>query len=369
MKFEDSSELIKYLEDTYQVKFYKFKNCDRFHAKVVKWDVNLENLHKVEEIYHILKENELGEIVRTESGGYKQKQFVNWYSFDFFAKHFVRLECVIKQESGFSIMRLGLGKADKKDVPISGRQAFKILKEEFSSDCIDLESYALETKEKGLAAKEEIERPLIQSLVPDKEIFEHVYHIDFHSAYPGAMLETYPEFTKTFTRIYNNRKSGEDKDKLLKLALDASIGYMQSKYCSFKYAHLAKAAINTNNKKMRALSDFIESQGGEIIAYNTDGIWYQRDEGPVHGEGEGRTLGTWENDHFDCTWRCRGCNYEYLEVNQETGEFVYTPVVRGFTRLDKIKPREEWNWGEWLEESVFTFKWNEDTETFEITEN
>lgn len=369
MKFEDKLELIKYLEDTYAVKFCKIKTCDRFHVKVVRWDTNVENLHKVEEIYHILKENELGEIVRTDSGAYRQKQFINWYSFDFFAKHFVRLECVIKCEDAFRIMRLVVGKADQKDVPISGRQAFCILKEELASDCVDLESYALENREAGLAVKEEIEKPLIQSLVPNKEIFEHVYHIDFHSAYPGAMLETYPEFTKTFTRIYNNRKSGKDKDKLLKLALDASIGFMQSKYCRYRYAHLSKAAINTNNKKMLALSDLIESQGGEIIAYNTDGIWYKRDEGPVHGEGEGKNLGTWENDHFDCTWRCKGCNYEYLEVNQETGELVYTPIVRGLTRLDKIKPREEWEWGEWLEEPVFSFKWDETTETFEIAEN
>lgn len=369
MKPEDSLDLIKYLEDTYAVKFNTYKKCDRYRAKITRWDVTAENLRKVEEIYHILKENGLGEIVRTESGAYKQKQFVNWYSFDFFAKHFVRLECIIRIEGAFRIMRLCVGKADQKDVPISGRQAFQILKEELASDCVDLESYALETKEDGLAVKGEIEKPLIQSIVPDKEIFEHVYHIDFHSAYPGAMVETYPEFTKTFTRIYNNRKSGKDKDKLLKLALDASIGFMQSEYCSYKYALLSKAAINTNNKKMLALSDFIESQGGDIIAYNTDGIWYKRDEGPIHGEGEGKNLGTWENDHFDCTWRCKGCNYEYLEVNQETGELVYTPVVRGFTRLDKIKPREEWKWGEWLEEPVLTFKWNEDTETFGITEN
>jgi hypothetical protein len=366
MVIEDSLELIKYLEDTYKVKFYKIKKCDRYHAKITRWDVTEENLRKVEEIYHLLKENGLGTIVRTESGAYKQRQFLNWYSFDFMAKHFVRLECVIRYDGVFRIMRLGLGKADKEDVPLSGRQAFQILKEELASDCVDLESYALENKEAGLAAKEEIEHPLIESLVPDRETFGHVYHVDFHSAYPGAMLETYPEFTKTFTRIYNNRKSGEDKDRLLKLALDASIGFMQSEYCSYKYAHLSKAAINTNNKKMRALSEFIESQGGDIIAYNTDGIWYQREAGPVHGEGEGKTLGTWENDHFDCTWRCKGCNYEYLEVNQETGELVYTPVVRGFTNLDKIKPREEWKWGEWLEEPVLTFKWNEEKETFEI---
>lgn len=362
-------EIKQYLEETYELKFSKNKKCDRFHTKVVRWPVTVENLRKAEEIYHLLKENDFDQIERTKAGAYKQgRMMTNMMSYDFWVGHFVRLECIIKIDSFYYISRLAVGKADSKKAPIEGREAFGIIKEELAADFVDLESYALESKEAGLAVKEEIESPMISSLVPNFETFEHVYHIDFHSAYPGAMLETYPEFTATFTRIYNNRKSGDAQDKLLKLALDASIGFMQSKYCGYKYAHLSKAAINTNNKKMLKLSDLIEDQGGTIIAYNTDGIWYQREEGPVHGEGEGKTLGMWENDHFDCSWRCRGCNYEYLEVDQETGALIYKPVVRGFTRLDKIKPREEWEWGDWLNEKVFCYKWNEETETFDITE-
>ena len=79
------------------------------------------------------------------------------------------------------------------------------------------------------------------------------------------------------------------------------------------------------------------------ILYNTDGVWYYSPNGkPYHGEGEGKGIGCWENDHLDCKWRAKskGC-YEFIE------EGKYSPVVRGLTKYDKIKPdRTTWEWGD-----------------------
>ena len=76
-----------------------------------------------------------------------------------------------------------------------------------------------------------------------------------------------------------------------------------------------------------------------MIARSTDCIWY---EGEIyHGEGEGKALGEWSNDHTNCTFRAKSKGvYEYIENGK------YTVVARGYYELDKIKPRDLWSWGD-----------------------
>ena len=235
---------------------------------------------------------------------------------------------------------------------LTGRESFQLMKREFKKDGIDLVDYATD---KGLAIKQhEIDKPYISvtSSCQLGETYEHVHHLDLHSAYPSGLVATHPEFRPTIQRVYENRKKSDD-DKRLKLALDASIGYMQSEYCSINHQHyalanLARDGINWCNEQIRNLTKELMRQGYRALAYNTDGVWYAKfKEGktivsePMHCSLEGDSLGTYANDHLDCKarWKSRG-SYEYIEAS------VYKPVVRGSTKLDKIKSRDEWVWGD-----------------------
>lgn len=89
-----------------------------------------------------------------------------------------------------------------------------------------------------------------------------------------------------------------------------------------------------------------------VLLYNTDGIWYCGD--VYHGEGEGKRLGEWENDHINCMFRAKSAgSYEFVEDGK------YYPVVRGRTNLDLITPRENWKWGDIFkkEAKVIEFYW------------
>lgn len=247
---------------------------------------------------------------------------------------------------------------------LTGREAYITMKNAFKKDGVDLNSYATDA---GMAIKVlEIEKPLI-SATSDCELtktYEHVHHLDLHSAYPSALIVKHPEMKPTIERIYKRRKQSAN-DKRLKLALDASIGYMQSEYCvinhhGYALANLSRDAINGCNEQIRKLRRELYRQGYTPLAYNTDGVWYAKlvdgksvPSEPMHCSLEGDDLGTYANDHIDCKirWKSAGA-YEFVEKG------VYKPVVRGSTRLDAIKPRSEWQWGDIFQDTakVITYK-------------
>jgi hypothetical protein len=170
------------------------------------------------------------------------------------------------------------------------------------------------------------------------KIISDAHHVDFHSSWPAGLCNKYPEFRPVVEFLYNRRHEYPEN----KLILNASIGYMQSAMAQVRarWAALSKAAIEDNNARIDALAQRLDDAGYTVIAYNTDGIWYTGGE-PYHGEGEGNNLGQWENDHTHCQLRFKSPGaYEYIEDGK------YTPVVRGYTNLDKIRPRTEWSWGD-----------------------
>ena len=216
-----------------------------------------------------------------------------------------------------------------------GTQSFREFKKKCLSYGIDLNKYVIDN---GSEVKKEIERPLIKmaSFGYKDLTFDNVHHIDFHNSYPAGLVNTHPEFKEIIEEMYAKRKQNE----VYKAILNHSIGYMQSiKCCNAKWAHLSRDAINDNNKRLRELATRLQKNGRTILSYNTDGIWYMGD--IFHGEGEGRELGMWENDHTNCRFRAKSAgSYEFIE------DGVYNPIVRGHTKLDEIKPRTDWEWGD-----------------------
>lgn len=262
-----------------------------------------------------------------------------------------------------------------KEGGITGREAYTMMTREFKKDGIDIANYATDD---GAFIKETIEKPKIQitCFVRTRETYDHVHHLDIHSAYPSGLAAHHPELRPTIERIYEQRKKS-DNGKRLKLALDASIGYFQSEYCSIdhnKYAlaSLSRDAIRWCNRTINKITTELIRQGYAPLAYNTDGIWYARlDNGktvpsePMRCDLEGTTLGTYANDHVDCRirWKSKG-SYEYIENG------VYKPVVRGATRLDQIKDRSEWQWGDIFQDdaSILKYRWNKESHRLDETE-
>lgn len=248
---------------------------------------------------------------------------------------------------------------------ITGREAYHLMNREFKKDGIDIADYATND---GAFIKQTIEKPriLITNFVKTRETYDHVHHLDIHSAYPSGLAAYHPELKPTIGRIYEQRKKSAN-GKRLKLALDASIGYMQSEYCivnknKYALASLSRDAIRWCNLTITKITTELIRRGYTPLAYNTDGIWYAKLENgksvpsePMHCSLEGSTLGTYANDHVDCRirWKSKG-SYEFIE------DGVYKPVVRGSTKLDQIKDRSNWQWGDIFQDdaNILKYIWN-----------
>ena len=240
---------------------------------------------------------------------------------------------------------------------ITGRGSYFKMKEEFSKDGIDLNDYAIDN---GEQVKTTINSPLIEKgmFAEFDQVYNHVYHIDLHSAYPSCLCHDYPEFTKTCARIYNNRKINEQ----LKLQMDAAMGYFQSEYCVINHNHyalanLAKAGVNWCRKTIEQLAKQLENQGKTILLYNTDGIWFIDRQGNFHAKLIGDGLGKAGIDHKDCTFRMKskGC-YEFIENG------VYEAKARG---VPKSKT-DNWKWGDIYSEQAKVTGYKFNKETFRI---
>lgn len=233
---------------------------------------------------------------------------------------------------------------------IYGRQAFAAFTKLLAKDGILLDDYA---REDGAEIKKTIPKYIIKAENPmfigESRIWQNCHHIDFHNSFPAGLVNTHPEFGKTIEQLYENRKT----NPINKAILNYSIGFMQSiDGCQARWAHLAKDAIADNNARIEELAKRLKKAGRIVLLYNTDGIWYCGD--IYHGEGEGKHLGEWENDHINCMFRAKSAgSYEFVENGK------YYPVVRGRTNLDLIKPRENWQWGDIFkkEAKVIEFFW------------
>lgn len=296
------------------------------------FDITEEGAHEFNKILDYVKSLGYNRLDRTLSHGICRKK-LRLPAFDVQASKY-GVEIILLDIDGMSRIRFrsAIPTSDSGD-SISGRKAFAAFNKHLKKYGIDLKAYS---EEDGIKYKEEIKKPLIglkRASMKDLT-FTNVHHIDFHNSYPAGLANTHPEFRDAIEELYLKRKL----DDGYKAILNLSVGFMQSQWCGYRYAQLARDAINDNYNRVCALSERLEHSGRVVLAYNTDGIWYQGE--IYHGDGEGSKLGDWSNDHINCQWRAKSDGaYEFIEHGD------YTPVVRG-CQYNKYKDKSEWVWGD-----------------------
>ena len=232
------------------------------------------------------------------------------------------------------------GKIDNQGM--TGWDALNILKKECY---FILERFAVKTNKQVSEIKQTIPKTMIYltdigEILKDTEL-ENVFHIDINSAFPAGVVATYPEFGSFFKKHYNLRHT----EPIHKAVMNFSIGAAQSlKIPGIRYPELARAGITWTNNQLIELTERLTKLKYVVLGYNTDGLFIMKSNArqPLYsGEGEGLGLGQWKIDHvFDKIRFKSAGSYEYIENGN------YHPVVRGATRLDKIKPRSKWSWGD-----------------------
>lgn len=192
-----------------------------------------------------------------------------------------------------------------------GAKAFNILKKEFETDHIYLEDYYITN---GKEIKKTIPSPLIK--IENKNYIdltlEHCYHIDLRSAYPYAMTIYYPEWSDTIKRLYSQRKF----DRIKKDVLNMAYGWFQCRYFGYKLADVSKFCVEHTIKRLLELKqELIEKYDAAVIAYNTDGIWFQTNNSNIINDYKGVELGDAHIDHIASKLRFKSPgSYEFIEM-------------------------------------------------------
>lgn len=312
---------------------------------VTMFDINDEGMEAFNEIFEFIKNyDSITKLQRTKSGGVSisRKSFLPPMYDVRSSRSCVEITVLVKEGMWRFQFRKNF---EQCATTIGGTQAtntFKKKVKELSN--INLEDYLIEN---GIEERASVPKYIIKNderfcptadCIEKAAVWTNVHHIDFHSSFAGGLANTYPEFRPTLEYFYNKRK----ENAIFKGVLNSLIGNMWSEhYMNCGYVRLAKAAITDNNDRINKITKDLEDAGRIPLLWNTDGVWYFGD--VFHGEGEGKGLGQWENDHIDCTFRIKSKgSYEFIE----NGE--YHPVVRGVPADKKVN----WKWGSIFEKEA-----------------
>ena len=310
---------------------------------IVNFSWNDEGVQQFNEIYRYCLDNIKNEFVETPSGGISTS-LENWRGTRWWLRFTTSIaEIILKPENG-RYYRFIIG--HNRDVPdrLTGMRAYKIYTRELLKDGVDIRDHYIEN---GAEVKATIPAPRIELCCMPERTYRDAHHIDINSAYNAGMIESFPFLKTTVCRLYAARK---DKP-IYKDVLNMTQGVMQSKLCWYKLSHISKAGYVYTRRKLDEYTEKLKAAGCRILAYNTDGIWYQN-ETPYHDDDEGREIGQWKNDHVNCTirFKSKGC-YEYIESGN------YTPVYRGVSSYERIKPRTMWEWGDIFKGQIVRYSW------------
>lgn len=242
--------------------------------------------------------------------------------------------------------RFIIGHNKDKEQKIYGRQAFNIYKSELQKFNINIDDLAI-SKEEGLAIKQTIPKPRIDLVVAPDRTYYNAHHIDLNSAYNAGMMLAFNVLEPGIRSMYQKRAL---PNSVFKDVLNMTQGFMQSELIQYRFAHISKAGYVYTERRLNELTESLIAQGFRILAYNTDGIWYQSFDGSrYHDADEGDDIGQWKHDYVDCKvrFRSKGCyEVEGTKVKNSVGKYVYKPVFRGESTYERVKPREEWVWGD-----------------------
>ena len=308
---------------------------------------NIDEFNQILEIYRKRDlENPYKLIKRTKSGGISKINFYG-HQLDLTSTNW-SAELTVLDYDGFFRLQFRHNINDDLDTngkSYSGMQSLYKFSRELKQIGIELSDYAL-PEEEAIEAKATIESPLIKcpnKLFLNREFAGPIYHLDRRSSYPAGLKEYKPEFAPVIDKWFEKKEKGEVEYKAY---LNLLIGTMQSKYVKYKYADMANYAIRRNNEELMKMSDELKANGDTILLYNTDGIWFKGDYIPKTGNG----LGDFRIDYIASRFRIKSDGaYEFIgfDPNKETeAESKYYPKIRGKTRYDIVKPREEWTWGD-----------------------
>lgn len=310
---------------------------------------NDEGMNTLNNVIEYLENNfERNEIVWTRSGGISiKRKNLRLPAWDI-RENKTRIEVILISIGYCARWQLSVNAAQVEHIGknFGGRQAYLAFRQICKKFNIDLNKYAIEN---GEEVKKTIEKPMVGYRINCKldKTYYNVHHLDLNSSYMSGIAIKNPGLARVIQYIYDKRKSGNE---IYKAILNNTYGFFQSPYCAvnkhkYAFAHLSKDAIAFNNEYIRLLIEHLQETGRNVLMVNTDGIWYQGEIFEDRECGFGSNLGQWKTDYRDCKFKMRSSgSYQIDGTEVKTGRIGYKAFQKGYTKLDRVKPRAEWEW-------------------------
>lgn len=308
-----------------------FSNYDLKKANTKTFTNVLQSYKTFNELYQACLISNLPKISRTPTGGIQQRNIKHlsgaWdLELNITAANIFKGATLYYMYDNY-IFKVRCGAFGVKDSTMTGFKAFRHVQRACKKYNIDYNNYISEDGEK---IKLEIKPPLIKAFILNK-LIKHVNHIDINNAYPSMICKNHPELTPVFT----------DLRKKHKLIGDMAIGFGQSEFISYKWAGLAKEAVNGTVEYILNLSEKMQAANFEIVCFNTDGIYY-RDKTNKNrlytDEDEGEEIGQYRHDYINCDFFAYSDGQYYFIENGKINV-----RARGFYTYEYLKPRDEWD--------------------------
>lgn len=339
------------------------KGVNKIKCPLNEFSFNDKDINEYNKLIRYCKEN-LHEAPATKKGAISTDIRYKYQSRFTIIKKTASIELLIVTDRIYRFL-LRTYTSESEQAEVTGKQAYNQLKKTLREFDINLDDYAITD---GKEVKESIKRPDIRILsnVPTGQIINHVYHLDFNSSYASRIVEKHPELKKAYEYIYSKRK---ENNGYFKHVLTNSIGYMQSEFCvingnRYALSNLSKIAIDGTAEIVQDYLIKLMIRGYKPLLTNTDGIWYQDlyNQGEFKDENYGTELGQYKTDYAngDLIIKSAGA-YQFRSADGKV-----KTVVRGYTKLDEIKSRDDWYFGEVLEDHSEVQKYTFNNETYEL---
>lgn len=346
-----------------------------FHANWHEWGESniIDDVNEFNNLLTMIYNSPIKEATLTEHGHFSKRVFGNAYAWSR-TPSTNTFELILHYAGFIYKFVFWPGRYDEKGnkekkIKVSGRMALNKFRREAGHL---VHEFALTNNEDVAEVKKLIEKPKIELTRLAKGLKDFTYttdedwtifHMDIHSAYPAGVAATTPALKKYMEDLYWEKEAGNADAKML---LNAGIGAMQSlKLTGRRYPELSRRAIEWTNRELERVSNILINLDCSILAYNTDGIWVASRNGLPKLNCIGPNLGQWDIDHVVEKLRFKSAGaYEYIENGQ------YKAVIRGRTRLDAVKPREQWKWGDIFHHDAVTivYRYNFNTKLLEEVE-
>lgn len=343
----------EYKDNYLKVNYYFLPKTYMNNAKDKLTQDNIKKLNEL--IVKMQNSKAFSKLRRTKSNGIsiEGKYLVSHpFQYDIVSSTSKNVVTIVSDVGSFKIY---VGYAREKEKGETGKTHSGRWIDAVTSVGINLEDYSNDPKSGEIAAAN-IHKPEVGTVyaIKDKLYEGNIHHLDFHKFYPSGIALLHPEFKEAFKILIENND---------KLALDAGTRFLASKHAKYKYAKLIKEGINYMYNRFFEVSDDLERTGRKILAYNTDGIWYQGD--VYHGLYEGNDLGEWSNDYINVK-QIRFASAKLGKYEFITEDNKYECRVKGTSTYERIKPREEWEWGDIYKTKIISLTYNKITEQFTL---